>query len=119
MTISAVSKKYNISDLKKLRSQILYTSQGKEGLYDEDKALRKDFDNELTGYLRGSDAHRIMKKLNNVKSNPNNKQPRINALFIKLLCLIYLLSQINTQAIITPVNTHHNIVSIFLELNDE
>ena len=60
-----------------------------------------------------------MKKLNNVKSNPNNKQPRINALFIKLLCLIYLLSQINTQAIITPVNTHHNIVSIFLELNDE
>ena len=34
-----------------------------------------------------------MKKLNNVKSNPNNKQPRINALFIKLLCLIYLLNQ--------------------------
>ena len=64
VALAEMSKKYNTSDLKKLRSQILYTSQGKEGLYDEDKALRKGFDNELSAYLKGSDVHRIMKKLN-------------------------------------------------------
>ncbi|MGM9530735.1 hypothetical protein, partial [Intestinibacter sp.] len=71
VALAEMSKNLNIEELENLRSDLLYASKGKEAKEDEDLLVRKNYDKELTKYISGKDAHKIMKKLNNKNKSTN------------------------------------------------
>ena len=65
-----------VDELEYLRSALLYATDENSALDEEDRYVREEFDKELTKYISGRDAHKIMKQLNS-KGVDYNKAERI------------------------------------------
>lgn len=63
-----------VDELEYLRSVLLYATDEGSALDEEDRYVREEFDKELTRYISGRDANRIMKQLNRKGVNYNKAE---------------------------------------------